>query len=93
MDEGGWTRGWIGGIGLGGRTEGSDWGLPSSKENKTFFFRNYTKILLNLVNFSPLLQSPLGDINTSMAFRTKRKVWTGGNIGGNGVGLGRTGSD
>ena len=68
-----------GGVGLEGRM-GSDWGLPCSKENKAFFFRNYIKILSNLVNFSLPLQSPRGDVNTKMAFSTKCRVQNKGKI-------------
>ena len=57
-------RGRTGGIGLGG----SNWGVGRGrtgafhvqKRIKHFFFRNYTKILLNLVNFSLPLQFPPG---------------------------------
>ena len=111
---GGWIEGvgqegsdWGGQTG-GVRLGGSDWGVRGGqtgafhvqKRIKHFFFRNYTKILLNLVNFSPPLQSPQGDVNTKMAFSTKRRIqtggWTGGNgveLVGNGVGLGGTGLD
>ena len=64
---------------------GSDWGLLYSKENKAFSFINYTKILLNLVNFSSALQSPRVDVNTTMPFSTKRKKIYGVGLG---VGLG-----
>ena len=65
--DGGRTRGRMGGSDLVGRTAGVglgglDWGRTGAfhvqKKIKHFSFRNYIKILLNLVNFSPPLQSP-----------------------------------
>ena len=74
------------GVGLwgsdcGGRTVGVELGVERDrtrafhvqKRIKHFSFKNYTKILLNLVNFSLPLQSSWGDVNIKMAFSTKRK--------------------
>ena len=54
------------GVGMGGR--GRTRAFHFQKKIKHFSFRNYTKILLNLVIFSLPLQSPRRDINTKMAF-------------------------
>ena len=60
-------RGRTGGVRRGveqGRTEA----FHFQKKRKHFSFRNYTKVLLNLVNFSLPLRCPRGDVNTKMAF-------------------------
>ena len=73
---------------------GSDWGLPYSKENKTFFLQKLYQKFTKFSKFFLAPSIPPGDGNTTMPFSTKRKKiygvgrgveqggWIGGQTGG-----------